>query len=181
MIKFISNKFVFLFLIFLCIKIPTSFSATKPECSFLPQPSRTMMGMKLETFKAYDDKRLGIGITYSSSSKRFSLFKYDLGFEIIDEDKFKKISEMSFQEFLQVAKMNKDKLIRNGLIKEKFSDLITFNIFFEIEGINKKFEFIGHGTDGKCIYKVRYTTNQKKPNLAAQQYAKLIVFIEKTL
>ena len=137
--------------------------------------------MKLETFKAYDDKRLGIGITYSSSSERFSLFKYDLGFKIIDEDKFLKISEMSFQEFLQVAKMNKDKLIKNGLIKEKISNLITFNIFFEVEGINKKFEFIGHGTDGKCIYKVRYTTNQIKPNLAAQQYAKLILFIEKTL
>ena len=137
--------------------------------------------MNLETFKAYDDKRLGIGVTYSSSSERFSLFKYDLGFKTIDENKFRKISEMSFQEFLQVAKMSNDKLIRNGIIKEKFSDLITFHIFFEVEGVNKKFEFIGHGTDGKCMYKVRYTTNQLKPNLAAQKYTKLILFIEKKL
>ena len=145
---------------FFIIKIPVSLSASKPECSFLPKPSKSFIGMKLENFKAYDDKRLGVGVTYSSKSERFSLFKYDLGFKTIDENKFRKISEMSFKEFLQVSKMNNEKLIRNGIIKQQFSKLITFNIYFEVKGVNKKFDFIGHGTDGKCIYKVRYSTNQ---------------------
>ena len=63
----------------------TNTAIAKDPCNNLPKPNNTFNGMLLETFQKYKDNRLGVGLTYSSNTERFSLFKYDLGYKKIDE------------------------------------------------------------------------------------------------
>ena len=60
--------------------------------------------MQLETFGPFEDSKLGIGLTYSSETKRFSLFKYDMGMERFDASSLEKFFHQSAQEAQQHAK-----------------------------------------------------------------------------
>lgn len=170
-------RVIILFLFF--FQISLSNATAKDPCNSLPKPNNIFNGMLLETFQKYKDNRLGVGLTYSSNTERFSLFKYDLGYKKIDQQIFKKLLEMSYNEFFKVINLKKEKVIKKyGLIKEKISDLVTFNILFLVNGKSQKLEFLSLGNDGNCVYKARYTTNILDVKQSIKNYKKILTGIK---
>ena len=176
----------------------TSVSWGKEICRNIQQPLNPFYNMSIETFKQYDDKKLGIGITYSSPDERFSVFKYDLGLDVITDSNFKEISDMAIDEFYKVANMLQEKIINGYDITsvsfkqlESMSKLLPVNLMFVVEDEKQKqnIHFLGLGTDEKCIYKFRYNTknlnkvpnNERELMLHVIHYGQLILSIEEVV
>lgn len=164
------------FLTILIFFLFTNTAIAKDPCNNLPKPNIRLNDMYLENFEKYKNVKLGVGLTYSSHRERFSLFKYDLGYKKIDKQIFKKLSEMAYEDFFKVVSIKKEKVMKEyGVIKEKISDLLSYNILFLVEGDTLKFEFLSLGNDGNCVYKIRYTTNVLDTEKSIKNYKNLLL------
>ena len=155
----------------------------KEVCNVLPQPDNTFYGMQLETFGPFEDSKLGIGLTYSSKTKRFSLFIYDMGMERFDASSVEQFFHQSAQEFYQIAEYYNETITNAYDLSEtdfgkKKKKTVLFKVSFDK---SNKSEFLGMGTDGVCLYKIRFTSNTFKDNDVMNEYGQAIHLIEEIL
>lgn len=143
-------------LLFILIVIP-NFLLAKEQCENMQQPPQEFMGMELINFKKYDDPKMGVGATYWIKSKStLTGLKFDYGNEAIDQETLNMFIDAAIEEIKIVAD-------RQGLKYEGQYDISSENIspilqnsyaFISEMGV---VDFLSIGTDGSCIYKVRYT------------------------
>jgi uncharacterized protein len=134
-------------------------SGGKESCNTLPKPKAEFGGMRLESFEGFSDKRLGIGLTYSSSDERLSVFKFDNGYEEIDNWIVRENLDGSIDDIVDAGKKEGGRIVASkylGPTPFTTHSLISHLINFSYHG-KVKFEFVGLGHDGLCFSKVRYT------------------------
>lgn len=145
----------------------------KAICASLPEPQATFHGMAMETFSKFDDERLGISLTYFSRNERLSIFKYDHGLTKIDTASLAKHTNQAFKNIDQMAKIEGGKveeLVKIGQTSFVGFPFSSFLLLVSTKG-GLKFEFVGIGSDGECITKVRFSySKDENPIAAAERY-----------
>ena len=150
-------------LLLILLLIPNLLLA-KEQCENMQQPPQEFMSMELKTFKTYDDPRMGVGVTYwKKSISTLSGFKFDLGNEVIDE----KILKSHIGGAINEIKINAERqgTIYDGeydISRENISPILKYSFVFVSE--NGLADFLSMGTDGSCIYKVRYSERSSNKN-----------------
>ena len=151
-------------LLLLLFLVP-NFLFAKEQCENMQQPPQEFMGMELINFKKYDDPKMGVGATYwIKSQSTLTGLKFDYGYETIDQETLKVFIDAAIEEIKIVAN-------RQGLKYEGEYDISTENIspillnsyaFVTEMGV---VDFLGIGTDGSCIYKVRYSERSQEDSV----------------
>ena len=134
-----------------------NFLLAKEQCENMQQPPQELMGMELKKFKAYDDPRLGLGVTYwKKSISTLSGFKFDYGYEVIDERTLITFKDAAINEIKVMDE--RQGINRKGeynISRENISPILKYSYaFVSDKGL---VDFLSIGTDGSCIYKVRYS------------------------
>ena len=131
----------------------------KDMCASLPEPQSLFHGMAIENFGRYSRKRLGIGLTYASVAERLSIFRFNDGLARIDDETLKNFTMTAIRDILKVEKFKGEK-IENSIVVPKITFAgFPFRSYMLLASKNGNwfFEFLGMGSDGKCMTKVRYT------------------------
>ena len=129
-----------------------NFLFAKEQCENMQQPPEEFMGMKLKTFQIYDDSRLGVGVTYRIKSvASLSAYKFDYGFQDIDEIKI--MADRQGRKFKG----------EYDISEEEISPILKYSYaFVSDKGL---VDFLSIGTDGSCIYKVRYSERSQEDSV----------------
>ena len=164
-------------LLLILLVIP-NFLLAKEQCENMQQPPQEFMGMELITFKKYDDPKMGVGVTYWIKSKStLSGFKFDYGHETIDQETLKVFINAAIDEIKIVANQKGTKYASQyDISKENISPILKNSYVFVTEkGV---VDFLSIGTDGSCIYKVRYSEGSQDPKESIKKFVDLARAIE---
>ena len=153
-----------------------NFLLAKEQCEDMKQPPQEFKGMELITFKKYDDPKMGVGVTYwKKSISTLSGYKFDYGYEVIDEKILITFKDAAINE---VKVMDERQGInRKGeynISRENISPILKYSYaFVSDKGL---VDFLSIGTDGSCIYKVRYSERSQSDSI--QKFVDLARAIE---
>ena len=164
--------------ILLILLLIPNFLLAKEQCEDMQQPPQEFMGMELITFKKYDDPKMGVGVTYWIKSKStLSGFKFDYGHETIDQETLKVFINAAIDEIKIVADQKGTKYAgQYDISKENISPILKNSYVFVTEkGV---VDFLSIGTDGSCIYKVRYSEGSQDPKESIKKFVDLARAIE---
>ena len=153
-----------------------NFLFAKEQCENMQQPPEEFMGMKLKTFQIYDDSRLGVGVTYRIKSvASLSAYKFDYGFQDIDETTLKKFTGTAIDEIKIMADRQGRKFKGEyDISEEEISPILKYSYaFVSDKGL---VDFLSIGSDGSCIYKVRYSERSQSDSI--QKFVDLARAIE---
>ena len=170
-------------LLLILLLIP-NFLLAKEQCEDMQQPPQEFMGMELFLFDKYDDPRLGVGVTYRMNSVgkyssfkygSFSSFKWDYGIEEIDEEILMQFKDLAIKEIKDAVTTTRPGLkfiASHDISRVNISPVLqnTYMLEFDREWI----DFLSIGTDGSCLYKVRYSTRTPKDSI--QRFSDLIQY-----
>ena len=153
-----------------------NFLLAKEQCENMQQPPQELMGMELKKFKTYDDPRLGLGVTYwKKSISTLSGFKFDYGYEVIDERTLITFKDAAINEIKVMDE--RQGINRKGeynISRENISPILKYSYaFVSDKGL---VDFLSIGTDGSCIYKVRYSERSQSDSI--QKFVDLARAIE---
>ena len=153
-----------------------NFLLAKEQCENMQQPPQELMGMELKKFQAYDDPRLGLGVTYwKKSISTLSGFKFDYGYEVIDERTLITFKDAAINEIRVMDE--RQGINRKGeynISRENISPILKYSYaFVSDKGL---VDFLSIGTDGSCIYKVRYSERSQADSI--QKFVDLARAIE---
>ena len=153
-----------------------NFLLAKEQCENMQQPPQELMGMELKKFKTYDDPRLGLGVTYwKKSISTLSGFKFDYGYEVIDERTLITFKDAAINEIRVMDE--RQGINRKGeynISRENISPILKYSYaFVSDKGL---VDFLSIGTDGSCIYKVRYSERSQSDSI--QKFVDLARAIE---
>lgn len=138
--------------------------------------------MEVENFGNYKNKKLGIGLTYSSKLERLSIFKYDYDYKKIDDDILREFTISALADIKEFTKRRGEKTyVSRGLGTIQFTGFPIHNFIHHVFKQGKpKFEFLGMGHDGRCITKIRYTLSEDYDwENATKLYVKYLRLLEK--
>ena len=153
-----------------------NFLLAKEQCEDMKQPPQEFKGMELITFKKYDDPKMGVGVTYwKKSISTLSGYKFDYGYEVIDQKTLITFKDAAINE---VKVMDERQGInRKGeynISRENISPILKYSYaFVSDKGL---VDFLSIGTDGSCIYKVRYSERSQSDSI--QKFVDLARAIE---
>lgn len=154
----------------------------KEFCDYLPEPQSHFHGMAVENFGRFSRKRLGIGLTYASVEERLSIFRFDNGLPLINDENLKKLTVQAIRDIFRAAKFKGEKIEKSivGPIETFANFPFRSHILLASKNGNWFFEFLGMGSDGKCVTKVRYTySKDANVDTAVKRYGEYLRSLEK--
>ena len=154
----------------------------KEMCASLPEPQFLFHGMAIENFGSFSRKRLGIGLTYASGEERLSIFKFDDGLARIDDETLKKFTVTAIRDIFRVVKFKGEKIEKSIVVPKVTFTGFPLRSYLLLASKNGKlfFEFLGMGSDGKCMTKVRYTySKDADAGSALKRYGEYLQSLER--
>ena len=154
----------------------------KEVCNSLPKPQSHFHGMAIENFGKFSRERLGVGLTYSSPEERLSIFRFNYGLARIDNETLKKFTATAIRDILKVAKFKGENIEKSIVGPEVTFTGFPFWNFMLVTSKNGNlfFEFLGMGSDGRCMTKVRYTYSKDADvDTAVKRYGEYLKSLER--
>jgi hypothetical protein len=158
----------------------------KVQCEDMQQPPQEFMGMELFYFHKYDDPKLGVSANYRMKSVgnsslfkygSFTVFKWDYDLEEIDEEIVMEFKDLAIKDIKNAAKTKRPNLKfidSHDISHVNISPVLQNTYMFETN--EEWVEFLSIGTDGSCLYKVRYSTRNQRDSI--QRFVDLARAIE---
>ena len=136
-------------------------------CSTFESPDLSEFGWVLVDEYKYEAEELGASAGYQSELGKFTFFSYDIGLEIITEDVVKdqlfeavRVAIEAYSTYEPDRELNSPKIMPEYVITNMIASFpyVRTGVVFEssVQGA-KTVDIVTVGTDGNCIYKVRYT------------------------
>ena len=153
--------------IFFFTAVSSSGSWAKDNCASAPELPTQIGDLHLVWKESFEDRKLGFGAGYERQDDTYeslSIYRYDLGLSVTD-------SELARNQLRQAVNHVLRKGIKlgepNSLLKEQVFGAIVPIMGFPAEyGDNSGFEYVGVGHNGKCLVKIRYSTNLSEASAA---------------
>ena len=152
------TKFVLGTLVFLLVGQAGPLNAAAP-CNKLSSPPAIFYDLGLLRVEKYQNQKLGMSFTYASRDVRLSFFKYDLGYQSINDEDSKKILQQSVWDVVRyVKRMGREIKSAVHFPAFQFEGLTFQNVIMIGEGHGKiEYDIVSLSHDGSCFYKVRFS------------------------
>ena len=151
----------------LMVSWPTWALSQAIDCSKFESPDLSEFGWDLVDEYKYEDEDLGAFAGYQSELGKFTFYSYNSGLEIITEEVVKdklfeavSVAMEAYNIYESDRELESPRYLPENVITDLIASFpyVQTGVFFEssLQGI-ETIDIITVGTDGNCIYKVRYT------------------------